>query len=190
MVLPIGIFSTFYAVLCYHLYDVVKNFLKYLDETTINDNDVILKQYLSIRKLVLEADSELSLLMFMSSLFYACAMYFGIASILHSEDYTSSGSYLSLVTIWLVFIASNTAFVVMAIFGSLVWETSTDIWEKAQELMNTEQNPTFSQKRFLAVSEKGLTMTAWKITPVKRSFILATMGTIFTYCILLDTIAN
>ncbi|GFR14057.1 uncharacterized protein TNCT_630331 [Trichonephila clavata] len=190
MVLPIGLFSIYYALLCYHLYDVVKNFCKYIDETTINDYGVILKQYLSIRKLVLEADSELSLLMFTSSLYYACAMYFGISSILHSEDYTSSGSYLGLVTIWLVFIASNTAFVVMAIFGSIVCEISTDVWEKAEELMNTEKNPTFSQKRFLAVSEKGFTMTAWKITPVKRSFILATLGTIFTYCILLDNIMN
>ncbi|GFT98426.1 uncharacterized protein NPIL_547491 [Nephila pilipes] len=190
MILPVSIFAIFYSVLCYHLYDVVKNFSKYLEENTVIDYDGILKQYLSIRKLVLEADSELSILMFSSSLFYACAMYFGITLILHSKDYTSSGSYLPLVSIWLVFVASYTAFVMMAAAGSLVYEASTDIWEKAQELMNTEQNPTFSQKRFLAITEKYLTLTAWRITPVKRSFILATLGTILTYCILLDNIVN
>ncbi|GFS71131.1 uncharacterized protein NPIL_550361 [Nephila pilipes] len=105
---------------------------------------------------------------------------------LHPQQYEAYMGIVSLISVWILFVAFCLAFIAMTVTGSLVHDDSASIWIKTQELINTRQRLSFSQKRFLSVVEKNLAMTVWKIAPVKRSFILAALGTIFTYCILLD----
>ncbi|GIY78768.1 hypothetical protein CDAR_117091 [Caerostris darwini] len=84
----------------------------------------------------------------------------------------------------------NAAFLLMTASGSLVYEISLSIWDKAYKVIDAKDGITFSQQHFLCLTSKELTMTVWKITPVNRSFILAMLGTVVTYCILLDGLGN
>ncbi|GFT38671.1 uncharacterized protein NPIL_229711 [Nephila pilipes] len=184
--MPVNVFSMYYTVICKHLHDTLKNFTKSLEVSTNPDYSELLNQFLHIRKLVDETDSELSILMFTTFLCYACVMYFCVLSMLHPQQYEAYTGIVALISIWILFVAYCLAFIAMTVTGSRIYEDSASIWIKTQELINTRHRLTFPQKRFLSVIEKNLAMTVWKITPVKRSFILAAVGTIFTYCVLLD----
>ncbi|GFY47490.1 uncharacterized protein TNIN_459101 [Trichonephila inaurata madagascariensis] len=184
--MPINVFSMYYTLICSHLHGLLKNFVKYLEITTNLDYSELLRQYLCIRKLVEETDSELSILMFTSSLCYASIMYFCVSSLLHPQLYKGYAGTAALLAEWILFVSYCLAFITMTVIGSWIHEASASIWIKTQELINTRHRISFCQSRFLSVVEKDFAMTVWKIAPVKRSFILAALGTIFTYCIVLD----
>ncbi|GIX98976.1 hypothetical protein CEXT_753401 [Caerostris extrusa] len=84
---PVSLFALYYAAICRHLRDVLKNFTKTLEVQTDTDYVGALKQNLLTRKLILEADSELSILVFTSTLYNAGSAYFGITSVLHIVEF-------------------------------------------------------------------------------------------------------
>ncbi|GIY65991.1 uncharacterized protein CDAR_454081 [Caerostris darwini] len=188
MLFPAYVFAIYYTVICRYLSNILKNFLKTFGAITNPNYVVTLKQYLLIRKLVMEADSELSVLMFTSTLFNSCSLYVGITCLLHPGDYLSLGGISAMLAVWILFAISFTAFFVMSKTGSSIHELSSSIWDKVQQLIPAGQELTSSQKRLLSVVEKELTMTVWKVASVKRSFILATLGTVVTYSILVDNL--
>ncbi|GBM13886.1 hypothetical protein AVEN_214508-1 [Araneus ventricosus] len=188
MILPVSVFAMYYTAMCQYLCGMLKKFRKSLQATANRDYGEILKFYLFIRKLVSDIDSELSILMFSSSLYYASTTYFGLTTIIHQDDYWKDVAILPLSTVWVLFATNFAAFMTMTVSGSSIYDESANIWSVVQETISPEQNLTPTQKRFLSVAEKELAMTAWKIAPVKRSFIIATLGTIVTYCILLDSL--
>ncbi|GIY65989.1 uncharacterized protein CDAR_454061 [Caerostris darwini] len=190
LMFPVSLFALYYAAICRHLRDVLKNFTKTLEAEAYTDYVGALKQNLLIRKLILEADSELSILVFTSTLYHAGSAYFGITSLLHIDEFKTFAGWMALSAIWSSALGNFVPFLAMVVAGSSVHEASASVWDKAQEMINAGQELTPSQKRFLSVAEKELAMTVWQITPVKRSYILATMGTILTYCILLDSIVT
>ncbi|GIX98978.1 uncharacterized protein CEXT_753421 [Caerostris extrusa] len=187
MLFPAYIFAIYYTVICRYLSNILKNFLKTFGAITNPNYVVTVKQYLLIRKLVMEADSELSVLMFISTLFNSCSLYVGITCLLHPGDYLSLGGISAVLAVWILFAISFTSFCDVKT-GSSIHELSSSTWDKVQQLIHAGEKLTSSQKRLLNVVEKDLTMTVWKVTSVKRSFILATLGTIVTYSILVDNL--
>ncbi|GBL63160.1 hypothetical protein AVEN_3985-1 [Araneus ventricosus] len=105
--------------------------------------------------------------------------------ILHPEEFRSTIQSLSVVCL---FIASSVAYMGLVLSGSLVHEAASDLWLKAHEILSRKPEVNSFQQRFLSIVEKNLHVTVWKILPITRSFILATLGTVFTYCLLLDNI--
>ncbi|GIX98977.1 uncharacterized protein CEXT_753411 [Caerostris extrusa] len=116
----------------------------------------------------MEADSELSFLMFTSTLFNSCSLYVGITCLRHPNDYLSIGGISAVLAVWSLFIISFTAFLVMVKTGSSIHELSSSTWDKVQQLIHAGQKLTSSQKRLLSIVEKELTMTVWKAASVKR----------------------
>ncbi|GIX90842.1 uncharacterized protein CEXT_482351 [Caerostris extrusa] len=74
----------------------------------------------------------------------------------------------------------------LALSGCFVYEAAEDLWLKAQEVLATKKDITSFQARFLSIVDKKLHLSVWKTVPIKRSFILAMVGTVLTYCLLLD----
>ncbi|KAF8785716.1 hypothetical protein HNY73_011228 [Argiope bruennichi] len=148
------------------------------------------KIYLDLRKSVQETDSDLCLLMFLSSLYFACNTYFGISLLIHYAAYIHFVNILPIVSACLLFSVGSFSFILMAGTGSLINEASSGICDKVNDVINSEQNPTPIQQRLLYATEKEMTMTVWKMTSIKRGFIFATEGTILTYSILLDNLTS
>ncbi|GBM52002.1 hypothetical protein AVEN_262239-1 [Araneus ventricosus] len=91
-------------------------------------------------------------------------------------------------SVWCLFIASSVAYMGLALSGSLVHEAASDLWVKAYEVVSAKPEISKFQQRFLSMAEKKLYVTVWKIVPLTRSFILATVGTVYAYCVLFDNI--
>ncbi|GFT42721.1 uncharacterized protein NPIL_122191 [Nephila pilipes] len=124
-------------------------------------------------------------LVFVSSIYNASVVYFGLTAALHHEEYIDGFQIMSVCSI---FTANFVAYIGLTLSASLVHESSEDLLQKAYEVLNFRNDINSIQQRFLSSLEKDLFLTVWRIVPIKRSFIFTTMGTIFTYCIILDSL--
>ncbi|GFY52612.1 hypothetical protein TNIN_122571 [Trichonephila inaurata madagascariensis] len=83
-------------------------------------------------------DSDLSLLMFTTSLYNASTMYFGVTIWLHSDEYEM---LTSLYSVWILLTMSYIAFICMGISGSLVHETASDLYMEAEKHLSNGNRP-------------------------------------------------
>ncbi|GFS88055.1 hypothetical protein NPIL_480341 [Nephila pilipes] len=72
----------------------------------------------------------------------------------------------------------------MSISASLVCEASQEIGSMVETSIGVTPRSKYMQLRFLMSAEKEIHLTAWKMIPIRRNFILATTGAIFTYAVL------
>ncbi|KAG8197273.1 hypothetical protein JTE90_007521 [Oedothorax gibbosus] len=183
--MPVNLFAMYYTVVCCNLRNVIITFKKSLDSSDSTVYDDAFENYLAIRRFVVEMEKDLSSLLFTSSLFNACIMYFGLTCWMYPEENVGSAQVASIV---FLVPASYIAFFAMILSACRVHEASVSVCDKGQELLRFGHVQTFSKIRLLHVIEKELTLTVWKIVPIKRNFLLVAMGTIFTYCVLLDNL--
>ncbi|GIY78718.1 uncharacterized protein CDAR_116761 [Caerostris darwini] len=128
-------------------------------------------------------DTELSIFVFSSTVYNACAIYFVIVALIHPDEYFD---ILQNVSIWCLFVASFVSYFSLVLSGSFVHEATEDLWLKAHEVLATKKDITSFQAQLLSIVDKKLHLTVWKTVPIKRSFILTMVGTVLTYCLLLD----
>ncbi|GFR18673.1 uncharacterized protein TNCT_298981 [Trichonephila clavata] len=112
-------------------------------------------------------------------------MYSGLTAVLYTDEYLNE---INILTMGTIFVANATSYISLTLSASMVPEATKDLWFKLQEDFSSGSNITNVQQRTLALLEKGLHFTVWKMIPIKRSLILATMGTVFTYNLLLDSL--
>ncbi|KAF8764553.1 hypothetical protein HNY73_022616 [Argiope bruennichi] len=74
--------------------------------------------------------------------------------------------------------------------ASFLNETNAGFAIKARELMAFENSPTSAQRGLVSISELELSMTAWKMTSIRRSYIFLLLGTMLTYIIVLDGLSS
>ncbi|GFT82318.1 hypothetical protein NPIL_240721 [Nephila pilipes] len=72
----------------------------------------------------------------------------------------------------------------MSTSASLVCEASQEIGSMAEASIGVTPRSKYMQLRFLMSAEKEIHLTVWKMIPIRRNFILATTGAIFTYAVL------
>ncbi|KAF8781486.1 hypothetical protein HNY73_011875 [Argiope bruennichi] len=187
IMLPMNNFAAFYMIICRHLQLLIKSFSKHLEEIPDSEYEKVLIDYMSIRKFVLKMDNEMSFLVSTSTLYSACTMYFGMSVIMHPEEYIDLCQFLAVLSL---FIGSSAAFLGLTVAGSLIHESCSNLWLQAHKCLSSKSEVTNFQQRFLSIVEKNLFVTVWKILPITRSFIFAAAGTVFTYCIALDSIQS
>ncbi|GFR19481.1 hypothetical protein TNCT_301321 [Trichonephila clavata] len=72
----------------------------------------------------------------------------------------------------------------MSVSASRVGEASSEISSLALTLPKNKENSSSDQQRFIMLAEKEITMTVWKIVPIRRSFIFSISGALFTYTLM------
>ncbi|GFV38869.1 uncharacterized protein TNCV_2814851 [Trichonephila clavipes] len=171
--------------MCYYLQCMIRSFKKVLESESFSHLDHLLQAYKIIRNLVDDVDKELSFLMFSSTLFNACIMYFSVVSLLRSNELTINAQHIS---IGCMFVACYVSFIAMSWMGSLVYETNAKVLEKLKDFTCNKTNLVRPQARILFIDASHVTLTIWNIVPIRRSFIFCTFGTIFTYCLLINSL--
>ncbi|GFQ74218.1 hypothetical protein TNCT_279091 [Trichonephila clavata] len=68
--------------------------------------------------------------------------------------------------------------------ASMVAEASAEVGSIALTLPEDKEISTYNQQRLLILAEKGIVLTVWKITPIKRNFIFGIVGLLFTYALM------
>ncbi|CAL1283365.1 unnamed protein product, partial [Larinioides sclopetarius] len=120
---------------------------------------------------------------FLSTLFNACTMYFGVKSLIRPTETCFTSQYVS---VWLLFGCSYSSFIAMTVAGTLVHESSESNLDSLKEIACKRGRLMPSQKRILFNDNNQTSLTVWKILPIQRSFIIGTLGTVLTYCMLFD----
>ncbi|GFS38622.1 uncharacterized protein TNIN_269391 [Trichonephila inaurata madagascariensis] len=181
--LPLNTFAVYYTVTCHRMRCVLNTFKNGLEPMPHSEFDHVLRMYKAIQNLIAEMDGGMSFLMFTSTIFNAIPMYFGITKLLRPRDFAMDSETLS---VWSLFIASYGAFIAMAASGSSVYETNVKSMDQLKGIVNNRSDLTPSPNDVSFLDTKVESLTVWNIVPVNRSFIFSILGTIFTYCILLD----
>ncbi|GFQ65849.1 uncharacterized protein TNCT_240571 [Trichonephila clavata] len=181
--MPLNTFAVYYTVTCHRMRNVLITFRKGVELMQYPELDQALRIYKSIQNLIAEMDEGMSFLMFTSTIFNAIPMYFGITKLLRPSDFTMDSETLS---VWSLFIASYGAFIATAVSGTLVGEANAKIVDQFKEMANSGCSLSYFKNIFSLKKSNG-SLTVWNIVPVTRSFIFSVFGTIFTYCILLDS---
>ncbi|GFU12734.1 uncharacterized protein NPIL_332121 [Nephila pilipes] len=187
MLLPINTFAIYYTIVCHHLKLLLVNLSKSMINAADFEQDRVYKKYLNIKKIVMHIDEQLSFLVFLSSISNACTMHFGLTIILHPEEYFAP---IQMTTVCCLFASNYLAYIGLILSGSLLYEASKDLWRKMDEALISRPQMSNLQQRLLSLLERGLFLTVWKIVPITRTFIFSSIGTVFSYCILLDNLES
>ncbi|GFQ83942.1 uncharacterized protein TNCT_711171 [Trichonephila clavata] len=149
------------------------------------DPELLLRTYVSIKSTISGIDNKLSFLMFMTTVFSFVSMYESVSVIVQPFKYPN---LVHRIFNWFGFLATFGSFAAMSISASLVCEASQEIGDMAEASFENSQSSRCMQLRFLMSAEKEISLTAWKMMPIRRNFILATTGALFTYVIMFTSL--
>ncbi|GFT77155.1 hypothetical protein NPIL_67211 [Nephila pilipes] len=110
-------------------------------------------------------------------------MFFSVDDILRSKKTESSVSDYY----WLV--SNFTLFVIMTASAASVSEASADVASSALILPEEKGRSNWNQHRFIALVEKEITFTVWKLAPIRRNFIFGISGILFTYSLMIHSLS-
>lgn len=179
--MPLYIFTMFYITTCHQLKAAILNFTNTIALNNIN----IVHSYNYIRAKVEYVDDELSFFVFCSTVHCFSYMHLFLSLSLHPQTLTGTISVLAIIFTFLTIFFS---FVAMTVSASLVCEASLQVKKLAKRLVIASENSSFALKKLLLCTEDEINLTVWKILPIKRSFILGTTGSLFTYALLYDSL--
>lgn len=183
--LPVYTFTLFYVTTCYQIRNAILNFLKTITINMDCNYDVLSLYYNSIRSAVDFLDNHTSLLVFCSTTYCFSNMYYFITRILIRND---SHSLIQILYLSFVFLSTLLSFVAMTVSASMVTEASSKVGSAARMVLQSRQTSTFAFKKFLFNAEREINLTVWNIVPIKRSFILGSIGAFFTLVMIFDGI--
>ncbi|GIY64384.1 hypothetical protein CEXT_344241 [Caerostris extrusa] len=72
-------------------------------------------------------------------------------------------------------------FILTTASASTVEETSLEVGSQAHTLSESRGKSNFVQQRIMMFLEKGITLTVWRIAPIRRSLVFGIVGVILTY---------
>ncbi|GFY56001.1 hypothetical protein TNIN_25131 [Trichonephila inaurata madagascariensis] len=72
----------------------------------------------------------------------------------------------------------------MMVSASSVAEASSEVSAMALTMPEAKGRSNFNHHRFIMLAEKEITLTAWKITPIRRNFLFGIMGILVTYTLM------
>ncbi|KAG8189072.1 hypothetical protein JTE90_025502 [Oedothorax gibbosus] len=179
--LPMNTYAIFYVIVCHNMTSVIKGFLKRLMKNPRNHD--LVYEYTSIKKAVYSLDEELSFMVFCNIIFSSSMMYYSISMFLKPSLFQT---FFVRVWITLLFLNTMVCFVAMTASATFVGEASAQVGIQSQMLRESVQTSNFTQQRYFTSVQEEVHMTAWKIVPLTRSFIFGTIGTLFTYVVLID----
>ncbi|GFT40309.1 hypothetical protein NPIL_138911 [Nephila pilipes] len=88
---------------------------------------------------------------------------------------------------WLV--SNFTLFVIMTASAASVSEASAEVASSALILPEEKGKSNWNHHRFIALVEKEITFTVWKLALIRRNFIFGISGLIFTYSLMIHSLS-
>ncbi|GBM43416.1 hypothetical protein AVEN_18591-1 [Araneus ventricosus] len=184
--MPANAFMTFYISVCHDVEEIFHSYKKTMTTQSMPDYGRLTNTYLSLRKFVVEIDNRLNCMVFWAILANVFILYFGVTII------TGEGAISVPQRISTFFALVYNAFI---FFYACIWanRVSSSAASISEEACHLEENPKKSpvmHNRYLLVVNQGVYMTVWGVLPLKKSFVLASIGTMITYSVLIKDILS
>ena len=185
-IMPMHIFPIYYSLICCQIKHALNNFLKILKKVCNVDYAMLYKQTMDLENVFYLANSNLDFLVFIIVLLNGANMYHAITLILYPQTYESS---FHRALFYLICSTTFMCFFLMMAAAVKVNDCSAEISREVKKLpINYNRNVTPQLRFYFCMHEREMEMKIWGVGSIKRNFILAVSGTIFTYCILVDGI--
>ncbi|GFT97539.1 uncharacterized protein TNCV_387041 [Trichonephila clavipes] len=181
--MPLLTFVLFYTAVCHRASSIIQRFGDTLATKSEFNYEMILHSYTRIKSAVNFIDNKVGFLVFTTVIYSSCIMCFALYYVMESSMLTHA---LDRLIIFHQIFSTFLMLIVMSISASSVGEASSEISSLALTLPKSKEDSSFYQQRFIILAEKEITMTVWKIVPIRRSFIFSISGVLFTYTLMFN----
>ncbi|GIY83818.1 uncharacterized protein CDAR_576771 [Caerostris darwini] len=151
------------------------------------DYKFLLAQYSYLRKLVTSVDRQLNCLVFWAALANLFSFYFALDMILESPRDLFNGQIISQV----IFVLYDTMmFFLMCLWADKMSMSATAVASEAHWLEENSRMTPVLQIRYLFAVNQDVNFTVWGFLPLRKGFILRSIGTIITYSVLINNLIS
>ncbi|GIY20155.1 hypothetical protein CDAR_580011 [Caerostris darwini] len=175
--MPIITFVFFYIIVCNN----IRNIIKFIGESRSEKGTIMFERFIAsfsaIKTVVDEIDKEVGFLVFaiiaFSSSFTCVSFYIMIDSeIWKTQTFSIFG----------ILFNSFGLLIAMTVSASMVEENSLEVLRSSTAVLNAKnRNLSITQYLSYIDAQNGITLTVWRIVPIRRSFIFGMIGVLFTY---------
>ncbi|KAG8181233.1 hypothetical protein JTE90_027903 [Oedothorax gibbosus] len=186
-IMPFNTFALFYVIVCHHakqIIDILGNSMPVIKERNVN-LDALLATHNRMVKIVERIDSELSAHVFFCTVFNSVAVYGFISSFIH-ENYHGTSRYRHLMICFCA--TSLSSFFAMTVAAALVNEALAQIATQARSMQAENIHSKMSLQILQFCTSHPANLTVWNIVTIKRGVFINTLGVIFTYVLLIDSL--
>ncbi|GBM99413.1 hypothetical protein AVEN_78632-1 [Araneus ventricosus] len=183
--MPVNIFMVFFISVCHDLKQLFDEYKTCMISQTHPDYHWLIKRYNFLRNVVIEIDSQINCLVFWAALANMFCLYFTITGIMGSEDI----SIWELIVLYSALIFGAFMFVLMCLWADRLSSSAASVAHAAQALDGNLDSPVMHIRYILTVNKK-VRMTVWSLFPLTKSSVLASIGTVITYSVLIKGILN
>lgn len=182
VLLPISSFALLYVFLCQQLRYAIQHHARLLPARSLVEYEGIRHSYQKLMKIIANTDNQVSFLMLCEAVISSSIMYYAISSPCRAPVYTTSYKITKIT----FFLNTLVCFIFMAVFAISVTDESSKLISKSHE-----RNEFLSYSRGMCLClNPEVCLTVWKITPINRKFLMAFMGTVFSYVVIFDSLFN
>lgn len=180
--MPAHVFLMFYISICRDLSCMFDTFRKSMTSIPNPDYNSLLKNFQNMVNLVSEIDNEMNALVFWATLVNISSVYFALALVVQTLGTAQSiAMFYNLAHNLLMFCATCHA-------ASEMSDVASKLGSEAHMLPENTKNSPLTHLRFLLVVGKDVHLTVWKLFPLRKNYILTSIGTIITYFVLVDSL--
>lgn len=183
--MPMHIFAIYYSFTCCQLKNLLSNLIKILQKVHVVDYSTVYKLTHDTEKIFYLANSNLGFIVFIIVLLNGASTYHVITLIIYPQTYES---YLHITSFSLLCFSTFICFFLMIASAVKVNDYSAEVSREITKMPLKKNSNVTPQFHYFCMLQRDMDMKIWGIGTIKRSFIIAAFGTIFTYCILVDGI--
>ncbi|GBN52941.1 hypothetical protein AVEN_135031-1 [Araneus ventricosus] len=178
--LPVKIFTIYFVSVCHDIISLFEAHKARLTSLSVRDYRCLINCYNYLRDLVNEIDSEISCIVFWAALANIFSVYFGILGILAVKSVAIEDK--SRIYSFAVF--DTFVFFLMCLWADRVSSSAASVAREAY-LLKGDADTSALRTQYILTANQDVHMTFGGLFPLRKSFVLASFGTIITYSVLI-----
>lgn len=182
--MPLNVFDFYYAMVCLDISSLFNSFSEHIKTSSKRDYKQLTNLYHEIVSIAELLDQTVGFLMFVSFLYSAFLMYYGLICAYAFNNNANEHNYYIIVPASLLCFYS---FIVKVESGYRIYTSSLLCKKESRKIHESNYRNVYEYERF-AKNCKDISMTVWGFVGMNRNIILGTIGTILTYSLLFDNL--
>lgn len=182
--MPVNIFDFYYVTVCLDISSLFNSFSELLKISPKHDYKQLTNMYHEILSIAEFLDQKIGFLMFVSLLYSAFLMYYGLIWAYAFNNNVNEHNYYVIVPASLLCFYS---FIVKVESAYRIYTSSLLCKKESRKIHDSNCRNVYEYERF-AKNCREISMTVWGFVNMNRNIILGTLGTILTYSLLFDNL--
>ncbi|GBN52942.1 hypothetical protein AVEN_135032-1 [Araneus ventricosus] len=178
--LPVKIFTIYFVSVCHDITSLFEAYKACMTSQSTRDYRSLISNYNYLRDLVNEIDSDISCIVFWAAISNVFNVYFGILGILAVKDVPIEDK----ARIYSFAVFDTFLFFLMCLWSDRVSSSAASVAREAY-LLKGDADTSALRTQYILTANQDVHMTFGGLFPLRKSFVLASFGTIITYSVLI-----